>query len=157
FDPATGKELWSCAGLGNLVYTSPLYADGIAVAMSGFHGPGLAVKLGGQGDITKDRLWHHTKSNPQRIGTGVIVGGHPYLLHESGAPHCFNLKTGEQIWKVEKRPGDGAWGSMVHAGGRLYVTDRSGTTLVFAASPKYELLATNRLGEHVDASIAVSD
>ena len=75
FDPAAGKELWSCAGLGNLVYTSPLYADGIAVQMSGFHGPALAVKLGGKGDITKDRLWHHTQKIPQRIGTGVIIGG----------------------------------------------------------------------------------
>ena len=46
---------------------------------------------------------------------------------------------------------------MVHADGRLYVTGRNGTTFVFAASPKYELLASNRLNEHVDASIAVSN
>ncbi|HYT87475.1 MAG TPA: PQQ-binding-like beta-propeller repeat protein, partial [Gemmataceae bacterium] len=90
FDPANGKELWSCAGLGNLVYTSPLYVDGIAVAMSGFHGPALAVKLGGKGDITKDRLWHHAKSNPQRIGSGVIIGQHVYMLEENGTPHCFD-------------------------------------------------------------------
>lgn len=157
FDPKNGKELWSCAGLGNLVYGSPLYADGLAVAMSGFHGPALAVKLGGGGDITKDRLWHHTKSNPQRIGTGVIVGEHLYILEAAGAPHCFELKTGKEIWQAKERPGDGAWGSMIHAGGRLYVSTRGGTTLVFAASPKYELLASNRLGEHVDASIAVSN
>ncbi len=157
FDPKTGKELWSCAGLGNLVYTSPLYADGIAVALSGFHGPGLAVKLGGSGDITADRLWHHKKSNPQRIGTGVILGQHLYILEANGIPHCFDLKTGAEVWKVEKRPGGDAWGSMVHANGRLYVTDRGGTTLVFAASPKYELLAANPLNEHVDASPAIAD
>jgi len=47
--------------------------------------------------------------------------------------------------------------SMVHADGRLYVLMRNGVTLVFAASPKYELLATNPLGEHTNASIAPSD
>jgi outer membrane protein assembly factor BamB len=156
FDPNTGKELWSCNGLGNLVYTSPLVADGSAVNMSGFHGPALAVKLGGAGDITKDRLWLQEKKNPQRIGSGVRVGEHIYMMEENGTPHCFEVKTGKEIWNAADRPGEGAWGSMVHGDGKLYVTSRNGTTLVFAASPKYNLLATNRLGEHTDASIAIS-
>ncbi len=158
FDPKTGKELWSCAGLGSLVYTSPLYADGVAVAMSGFSGPALAVKLGGSGDITKDRLWHHPRA-PQRIGSGVIAVGHAYILEDSGAAHCFELKTGQELWEqqMQQRPGGGAWGSMVHAAGRLYVTNRGGTTLVFAANPKFELLASNRVGEHTDASLAFSN
>ena len=47
FDPATGKELWSCDGLGDLVYTSPAISkDGIVVAFSGFGGPALACKAG---------------------------------------------------------------------------------------------------------------
>src|SRR5262249_20190653 len=50
----------------------------------------------------------------------------------------------------------GSWGSPVHADGRLYITDQHGCTLVFAAGPNYEHLATNRLGEHTNASIAVS-
>lgn len=160
FDPKTGKELWSCAGLTQLVYTSPVYADGVAVAMSGFHGSALAVKVGGTGDITKDRLWHHTKANPQRIGTGVIVGEHVYMMEENGSPHCFELKTGKEVWEgmIEKRPGGSSWSSMVAAAGRLYIVNRNGDTLVLAASPKYEQLAFNRLGaEHIDASIAVSD
>jgi outer membrane protein assembly factor BamB len=164
FDPATGKELWSCAGMGNLAYTSALYVPdpagkdaGIVVAMSGFHGPALAVKLGGSGDITKDRLWHLTKNQPQRVGSGVVAGEHIYILEENGTPHCFELKTGKEVWQVKGRPGSDAWGSMVHADGRLYVTDRDGTTLVLAASPKYEVLATNRLGEHTDASIVISN
>ena len=160
FDPKTGKELWKCEGLGNLVYTSPLYADGIAVQLSGVHGPGLAVKVGGAGDITKDRLWHHAKQNPQRIGSGVIVGEHLYILEESGTPHCYELKTGNEVWEaqMDKRPGGGgAWASMLHSDGRLYVPSRGGTIQVFAANPKFELLASNRLGEHTDASIAVSN
>jgi hypothetical protein len=40
---------------------------------------------------------------------------------------------------------------------KLYVTDQKGTTLVLAAGPKYEVLAVNPLGEHTNASIAISD
>jgi outer membrane protein assembly factor BamB len=85
FDPKTGKELWSCAGLTDLVYTSPVVsADGIVVAMSGYGGSALAVRAGGSGDVTKThRLWHHPR-NPQRIGSAVIVGDHAYLVNEPG-------------------------------------------------------------------------
>jgi outer membrane protein assembly factor BamB len=145
-DPKTGEELWLCTGLTKYVYTSPLYGNGVAVAMSGYGGAALAVKVGGTGDITADRLWHHPQ-NTQRVGSGMIVGDYVYMMEESGVPHCYDLKTGEELWKVEKRPGGGnTWGSMVHAEGRLYVMMRNGETLVFAASPKYELLAANSLG-----------
>jgi len=156
-DPQSGKELWSCEGLTDLVYTSPLYQDGIAVAMSGFGGAALAVQLGGEGDVTRDRLWHHPR-NAQRVGSGVIVGAHVYILEETGVPHCYDLKTGKQVWSMEKRPDGGkSWSSMVSAAGRLYVVNQDGDTHVFAASPDYQLLATNRLGEHTNASIAISN
>lgn len=162
--PATGKELWLCTGLNKYVYTSPLVQDNIAVAMSGYTGAAFAVQLGNgannsSGDITEQRLWLHP-NNIQRVGSGVIVDGHVYIMEENGVPHCYELKSGEEVWKVEKRPGGGTtWGSLVHADGRLYVLMRDGGTLVFAASPKYELLATNSLGkgEQTNSSLAISD
>lgn len=159
YDPQTGQDLWHCNGLTKYVYTSPLYGHGVAVAMSGYSGAALAVQVGGSGDITKDRLWLHPQ-NIQRVGSGMIVGDHVYIVEENGLPHCYELKTGEEVWKVEKRPGGGAtWGSMVHAEGRLYVLMRNAETLVFAASPKYELLAVNPLGkgEQTNSSLAISD
>jgi outer membrane protein assembly factor BamB len=160
FDPRSGKELWKCQGLNSYCYASPLFSDGIAVAMAGYGGSALAVKLGGAGDITQDRLWLHPK-NTQRVGSGVIVKGHVYVVDENSVPHCYDLRSGEDQWKVEKRPGSGSstWGSLVHAEGRLYLLMRNGETLVFAASPKYEVLAVNKLsgGEATNSSLAVSD
>src|SRR5439155_5017662 len=42
YNPANGKEIWSCAGLNPLVYTSPIYGQGIVVAMGGFGGSDIA-------------------------------------------------------------------------------------------------------------------
>jgi len=156
FDPMTGKELWSCAGLSKLVYTSPVIsADGIVVAMSGFHGPDLAVRAGGQGDVTKThRLWQHTAKIPQRIGSPVIVGEHAYILNDNGVAQCIELKTGRDLWNQRRLSSGSTWGSMVAAGGRLYVTNKTGETFILAASPRYELIGKNALGETVLSSMA---
>jgi outer membrane protein assembly factor BamB len=158
FDPKTGKELWSCSGLGDLVYASPVCSeDGIVVAVSGYYGPALAVRAGGSGDVTSTRrLWHHTQRHPQRIGSPVIVGGYAYLLNESGLAQCLDVKTGEDLWNTERVSG-ASWSSLVSVAGRLYINTMKGDTLVLSASPKYELLARNSLGERVLSSIAVAE
>lgn len=159
FDPQTGKELWRCHGLNSYVYTSPLFSNGVAVQMSGYGGAALAVKLGGSGDITADRLWLHPK-NIQRVGSGVIVGEHVYMVDENSAPHCYELTTGKDLWSKEERLGGAQnWGSLVHAADRLYLLMRSGDTVVLKANPKFEILATNHLdkGEQTNSSVAISD
>ncbi len=159
FDPLTGKELWKCQGLNSYCYTSPLAGNGVAVAMSGYGGSAMAVKLGGAGDITADRLWLHPQ-NTQRVGSGVLVDGHVYIVEENGVPHCYDVVSGEEKWKAAKRPAGGAvtWGSMVHADGRLYVLMRNGETVVFDASPKYSVLAQNKLNDgDTNSSLAISN
>ena len=147
FDPQTGKELWKYQGLSSFVYTSALYADGVVVSMSGYGGSALAVKVGGSGDVTKDRLWLHPKPAGQRVGSGVIVGDHVYMVDENATPHGYVLKTGEDRWKDAARlKGDRTWGSIVHAAGRPYVLMHSGESVVLAASPRHEVLAVNPLG-----------
>jgi outer membrane protein assembly factor BamB len=157
FDPRTGTELWSCVGLGKLVYTTPVaMADGIVVVLSGYGGPALAVKAGGKGDVTKThRLWLQGKGNPQRIGSPVIVGEHCYLLNEQDVAVCFDVKTGKEVWR-ERLPGT-SWSSMVVVGERIYVTNQGGDCYVIAASPKFQQLAVNKLGERVLSSPAMAD
>ena len=107
FDPKTGKELWVCDGLTDLVYTSPVVSpDGIVVAMSGYGGSALAVRAGGSGNVTKThRLWHHPR-NPQRIGSCVIVGEHAYLVQRGGAGFLLRAEDGQG--PVERRSGSWA-------------------------------------------------
>ncbi len=159
FEPKSGQELWSCAGLNDLVYTSPIHDQGVVVAMGGYGGKSLAVRAGGSGDVTESRrLWHHPKTK-QRIGSGVIHGGHLYILNEDSLAHCYELESGKLVWD-QRLTGAGkdntSWSSMVLAGDRLYVVNHSGDTFVLRASPKFELLATNSIGEHTEGSIAAS-
>jgi outer membrane protein assembly factor BamB len=148
YDPRTGKELWSSSGPGVYCYSSPLLIEDLVV-----FGRDL-LKLGGRGDISKDRLRQRVGS--MKISTAVVAGEYLYIYNDVGVPGCYDWKTGEDVWKdqIEKRPGGTtAWGSPIHADGRIYITDQQGSTFVFAAGPKYELLAANHLKERCNASI----
>lgn len=156
--PATGEEVWSCGGLSKLVYTSPVVTGDTVVAMCGFHGPALACRLGGSGDVTAShRLWLQDKPNPQRIGSGVALEGHVYILNENGVAWCLDAQTGDKKW--EQRIGDGtSWGSMCLADGRLYVQNMKGNVVVLAANPAAcEVLGQNDLNEGSRSSPAFSD
>ena len=84
-DPLNGNEVWSCEGLGKLVYTSPLVSPQAIVAMSGYQGPAIAVKPGGKGDVTAThRLWIQDQKPPQRVGSGIIVDDYVYVLNAPG-------------------------------------------------------------------------
>ncbi len=161
FDPTTGKELWTCGGLSALVYNSPLYADGLMFAMCGYGGVAMAVKTGGSGDVTaKNRVWIEPRVQ-QRIGSGVIRDGNHYILTDGGIVECRDLKTGKLVFNERlKGPGPTGqnWSSLVlSADGKCYAANQGGDCFVFKAAPKFELLATNTLGEKIIGSIAVSD
>lgn len=155
YDPLTGKELWRCDGLGPSNYPDTAVGDGILIGVSGFLKSMMAVKLGGTGDITKThRLWH-VEQTPQRIGSGVVYNGHLYVADAPGIAHCIDVKTGDTVWK--ERLGGDLWGGMIRAGEHLYVGNKQGEIFVLAASPEYQLIAKNEMGEHMKANVAPSD
>ena len=160
-DPATGKGLWTCKGLNPLVYASPIYGNGVVVAMGGFLGSSVAVRPGGQGDVTAShRLWQVARTK-NRLGSGVIHEDYIYVLDTPGVVECLELKTGRVIWE-ERLKGLGAksesWSSMVLVGERIYILNQSGDTMVLRASPHFKVLAVNSIGgEMTNASHAISD
>jgi outer membrane protein assembly factor BamB len=158
-DPKTGEEVWWCdAGQrGELYYTSPLVAGEIVVAMCGYGGPAMAVKMGGQGDVTEThQLWRH-QSNPQRVGSGVVANDHVFILNETAVAWCLDPKTGEKKWE-ERLGTEKSWCSTAHVAGRLYTTNEGGTTFVWEPSTAgLKILAENKLGELTRASPAFSD
>ena len=156
FDPIAGKELWTCEGLTPLVYNSPLFADDMVIAMCGYGGAAMAVKAGGSGNVTKkNRVWHLPRV-AQRIGSGVVHEGHHYILTDGGIVECRDLKTGALVF--EERLKGQNWSSIVlSADGKCYTANQIGDCHVFKASPTFELLATNSMGEKIIGSIAVSD
>ncbi|MEI6232501.1 MAG: PQQ-binding-like beta-propeller repeat protein [Planctomycetota bacterium] len=157
YDLATQKPIWTCSGLGPLVYNNPLFNGEMVVCMSGYGGAAMAVRDGGEGDVTESRrLWRHEmKGIPQRVGSGVISGDFLYILNEPGAAECIEIKTGKTVWK--NPVSTPSWGSMALCGDKLYVIDMKGTCHVLKASPEFSVLGKNPMGELTRASPAFSN
>ncbi len=163
YDPDTGKLVWWCRGIrgprGDLAYSSPIIGEKLGMAIGGYNGPAIGFRLQGTGDVTEShRLWR-VEQNPQSIGTGVWVGDHVYRINAARpAPiECLDPKTGEVIWKSDPKGGI-CWSSLVVVGDLGYVTNRTGTTLVFRIDPRrYVEVARNDLGESCHATPAVSN
>jgi outer membrane protein assembly factor BamB len=158
YRPETGEIIWYCNAenkKGDLAYSSAIISDGICVAQGGYSGGGMAFKLGGSGDISQNQLWYKP-TNPQSIGTGVIIDGFLYIPDAGpNTIRCLDVATGDVKW--QERAGS-YWGSIVMAEGRAYVTDQSGSTLVFKPNPeKLEVISKNNLGEHSNSTPAISN
>ncbi len=161
YDLDKGTILWTCEGAGLLAYTDAVVgevegAGKIGIAMGGYGGKAIGFKLGGAGDITAtNRLWQSTAAPPQRIGSGIILGKHMYVVNEPGV-ECIEAATGKSVWK--KNLGGAFWSSLVYGDGRLYATNQQGKTFAFAPDPTaFKLLATSDLGEKINATPAISD
>ncbi|MBI4657499.1 MAG: hypothetical protein HY735_01410 [Verrucomicrobia bacterium] len=157
----TGLEYWSASGLGSHIKASPVWGNGVVVAMGG--GPvagALAVKPGGKGTVDEThRVWLRNRVR-NRIGSGVIHEGHFYTVSEVGIAECLDLRTGQTVWEERLQSASGrsaTWSSMVLVRDRIYVPVQSGDVFVLRAKPKFEVLGVNSIGgETINASLAIS-
>jgi hypothetical protein len=159
FDPRTGTSLWSCATDIGWYMVPSLVAEGDMVyCIGGRTGGGLAVRAGGKGDVTKThRVW--TMKKGSNVTSPIFHEGKLYWMHEGlGIAYCVDARTGEVVYEKRVERFDQVYASPVLAAGRIYYTSRTGRTLVIAAKPTYEEIATNDLRDRslFHASPAVS-
>ena len=160
FDPATGKQVWSCdTDITWYMVPCPVAADGIVYVLGGRSGTAsLAVRVGGRGDVTKThRLWTSRKGS--NVSSPAYHNGHLYWVHDQiGIAYCARADTGKLVYEKRLNRAGQVYASTLLADGLLYYLNRSGRTFVVAAKPKFELLNTNELrdGGVFNASPAVT-
>ena len=160
YDLATGKELWQCPGMTVNAIPSPVAAHGVVYVMSGYgDSVAIAVSLDARGEIAAGEgrggpvLWRHAKGTPY-VPSPLLLNDRLYFT-QANTPvlTILDVKNGKPILDRERLPGQTSfYGSPVAAAGRIYLTDRDGTTLVLKQGDRLEVLATNPLDDKVDAS-----
>lgn len=109
----------------------------------------VAIKLGGEGDVTESHvLW--TSKSSSYVPTPILHEGRLYVVNDQGFALCMDAKTGEDIYRERAIDSGGGRGrgkpfyaSPVLIGDRLYCVSRRGGTYVIAAKPVFEKLAHN--------------
>jgi outer membrane protein assembly factor BamB len=150
YDFETGKELWSCAGLGQNTIPAPVAADGMVFVMSGFRNPNLmALRLGREGDLTGTDaiVWQNQRGNSY-TASPVLADGKLYVLTDSGMLSCFDARTGQPYYQQVRLPQPYNFkASPVGAKGKLYLASEEGDVIVVRMGEKFEVLATNKLAD----------
>jgi outer membrane protein assembly factor BamB len=163
YDAANGTRLWSCkSGITWYMCPLPLVHEGVVYAVGGRSGTGgLAVKLGGSGDVTAThRLW--TLDKGTNVPSPVIHNGLLFFAHEGrGTVHAVDLKTGETVASAQLEPNPGGiYASPVLVGGKILWLGRGGQAVITSADKDLKMLGSARLenGRGVfNASPAMSD
>lgn len=154
-DLKTGDVVWSCGGMTVNPIPSALRHGDSAIVMSGYRGAAaVSIPLTSKGDLEPTQAnWQYRKATPY-VPSPVLVGDRIWFTEANlNLLTVLDAKTGKPAMERERLPGARQfYASPVFAGGRVYFTDRDGTTLVLKPGDGLDVVATNKLGDPVDAS-----
>jgi outer membrane protein assembly factor BamB len=165
YDPLTGRELWRFSQNDIQVkMPAPVIAHNLIYITGGnpAGSPIYALRPGASGDISLKNgeesnqfvAWRLSRGSSY-TGTPLVYGDYLYISADNGVLSAYNAKTGERIYQ-ERLPSSFS-ASPVAADGKLYLSSEDGEVFVVRAGPKFELLATNSMGEALMATPAISD
>jgi outer membrane protein assembly factor BamB len=168
YDFATGKQLWRLSKGGDIPVPTPIADEkNQLVFLTSAHGPQapiFAVRPAATGDVTLDEGKDRSDSiawSRRRFGnymqTPILYRGLLYGCRDNGVLMCLEPETGKELYTQRLEGGVGFTASPVAADGKLYFTSEDGQVYVVKAGPKFELLATNPLGDLSMATPAISD
>ena len=150
YDLESGAVIWECAGLGSNVIPAVVRSRDVVYAMSGHRNPNLlAIRLGGEGDITESDyvLWTNQRGNSY-TASPVVDGAILYFVTDRGLISALDARTGKPHYQQQRLPSTYSLkASPIGAGGRLYVATEQGDVVVVGMGPEFEVLATNTVGE----------
>ena len=153
-----GNQLWKSHYPGGYsVVPRPVFSNEMIYVSSGYDRPTLyAVKVDGEGEVTKTHVvWKTSKAVPHNSSPVLVqdTDGRRtfFMAADSGVVSCLDAKNGDLKWM--QRVAGSCSASLLHAGGRIYLTDESGKTFVFKAGTPFKLLAVNDLEERTLATL----
>jgi outer membrane protein assembly factor BamB len=165
YDLESGALFWQCGGLSSNVVCSPVSDGELVFAGSSYESQALlAIDLSrARGEISGGEavLWTRRRATPY-VPSLLLVADTLYFLHHyQGFLARVSARTGAEPERAFRLEGvDDVYASPVSAAGRVYVTDRSGLTVVLrhvaAGSGELEMLARNKLDDSFSASAALA-
>lgn len=118
----------------------------------------LAIRLGGQGDMTEENtVWQYRRSVPQ-LPSPLIYENVLYMLNDGGFVTTFNPANGEVIERGRLRgAGSHFYASPVASDGKVYIISLKGKVTVLKPGGSLEAAAQGDLLEDCYATPAIAD
>lgn len=148
YDFETGTSIWSATGLGSNTIPQPVKHADIVWAMSGYRSPmGMAIRLGGDGDVTgTERIVWTENRGMSYTASPALHDGILYMITDTAMVSAFDIETGKPFYHQVRLPKPyNIKASPVIAGGHIYFATEEGDVIVAKTGPTFEIVATNTL------------
>ena len=100
YDPITGRELWRCGGTSDEVIPTPVVGYGLVFCSSGRVGRTLAIRPGGQGDVTRSHLAWSTPRGSPFVPSPILYGERLYTVNDMASiVTSFDAVSGKVKWQ----------------------------------------------------------
>jgi outer membrane protein assembly factor BamB len=168
YEPKTGAELWRTKGVGSNTIPSPVYGHGLIYMTAGYPSKSvLAIKPVGSAGLQAcgpglqacgaDISWTYARGTAY-VTSPILVGDILYLSTDRGIITALDAKTGEIKYEGGRVPVPATFtASMVAFGDKILQSSEDGDVFVIQAGPEHKVVTTNRLGEPIYASPALSN
>ena len=156
YDPRTGEEFWRCEERSNHSASArPVVGHGLIYVLTGWgQGQLLAIKPGGQGDITESHVaWRVTRGVAKKPSL-LLVDEILYMLNDGGVATAFEARSGKELWS--ERIGGNYSAAPLFGAGNIYFFSEEGKVTVIAPSREFRKLAENKFDDGFMASPAVT-
>ena len=164
YDLTNGQLIWESPGTTLNAIPCPVVDRDHVICMAGYQGNmAMSVALNSKGQISGDATgpgqplkWKFQQHTPY-VPSPLVTDGRVYFTKSNDAIlNCLDVESGKPVFELTRLPGlNNMYASPVAANGRIYLTSREGVTLVIENSPRFKVLATNRLNDEIDASPAL--
>ncbi len=167
YDPRTGAELWRLQDDTQVKVPSPVVARDLFF-LSGGNPRGrdfYAVRPNASGDISLKAgqsssahvAWRKARGSSY-TPTPIVYGDRLYVCNDNGVLTVYDAVSGAQVYVHRIGTTNSTFSASPVAGrGHLYFASEDGEVFVVKAGPVYELVSTNRMGEPLMATPAISD
>jgi outer membrane protein assembly factor BamB len=146
YDPATGKQLWSCKSFAGRGDPSITPGNGLLFVINGQPGDIYAIKPGGMGDVRSSHLaWHTPRKSGRDQPSPILIKDYLIVTSMGGLATCYQASTGKELWTKERLKGAFS-SSPIAARGLAFFQNEAGETTVVEPGPKFKVVGQNTLG-----------
>lgn len=155
-NPPDSKYVLGGRGTKSYIIATPVFFDNkvfLCVGQDPEHGEGVGqfhcIDATKSGDVTGSaRIWSHGGNDFHRsLSTAAVRDGLVYAADLSGFLYCFDLKTGERLWRADLEAA--IWGSPYVVDGKVMIGNEDGDVHVFKHGRTMEKLAVNNMESSV--------
>jgi outer membrane protein assembly factor BamB len=151
---ADGRKL--ATGVFKFPWNGPVVANDTVYKVDEGGATAFSLKLAGAAKPAA--LWHGKVPGGRYYATAVALDGLLYNVAQNGTLVVLDAKDGSTVYEKALGFGGGtAYPSPVAAGGRLYVSNDNGVTVVIKPGRTYEELARNKLPDFRSCPVFVGD